>query len=66
MPLWTPPATDGETETADQNSGLVDLHSKEREGKGSARGDRPMGAAGRSIQFRRHATPPPFLIFPCP
>ena len=25
-PCLNPPATDGETETADQNSGLVDLH----------------------------------------
>ena len=26
LPLKPQPATDGETETADQNSGLVDLH----------------------------------------
>ena len=42
LEFWsTRPATDGETETADQNSGLVDLHS--RQGKGRAvHGDRPV------------------------
>ena len=43
-PCLNPPATDGEMETADQNSGLVDLHSRKGKGR-AANGDLPVGAA---------------------
>ena len=45
----------GETETADQNSGLVDLHSRKGKGR-AANGDQPVGAASCRQEYSTMAS----------
>ena len=52
-------STDGETETVDRNSGLVDLQSRKGKGRAASAG-RPIGAAaGRETNHGVMPTPPP-------